>query len=80
MRLVDQHHRAVFLGDPDHLLERGDITQHRVDALEDHQLARAFRDALEAFFHRLDVIVLERHHLGIAELAAVPDAGVAIDI
>ena len=30
--------------------------------------------------HRLDIVVLERHHLGIAQFAAVPDRGVAVDI
>ena len=80
VRLVDQHHRAVLLGDRDHLLERGDVAEHRIDALEHHQLARAFGNAPEPLVHRLDVVVLERHHLGIAQRAAVPDAGVAVDV
>jgi hypothetical protein len=80
VRFVDQHHRAVFLGDLDHLLQRGDIAHHRIDAFEHHQLARAFGDALQALFHRLDIVVLERHDFGIAHRAAVPDRGVAVDV
>ena len=40
MRFVAQHHRAVLLGDRDHFLERRDVAEHRIDALEHDQLAR----------------------------------------
>lgn len=40
----------------------------------------ALGDAFQAFFHRLYIVVFERHDFGIAHGAAVPDAGVAIDI
>src|SRR3546814_4890194 len=40
MRLVDQHHRAIFLGDADHVLERCDVAEHRIDALQHDELAR----------------------------------------
>ena len=80
MRFVDQHHGAVFLGDGDHFLQRSDIAQHRIDAFQHHQLAGAFGNALQALFHRFDIIVLERHDFGIAQSAAVPDAGMAVDV
>src|SRR3546814_17003424 len=38
VRFVHQHHRAVLLGDGDHLLKWRDIAQHRIDALEDDEL------------------------------------------
>ena len=50
MRLVDQHHRAIGLGDRDHLLQRRDVAEHRIDAFEDDQLAGAFGNALQALF------------------------------
>ncbi len=80
MRFIHQHHCAMLLGDGDHFLERRDIAQHRIDAFENHQLARFGRDSLEALFHRLDIVVLEGHDLGIAHRAAVPDAGMAVDV
>ena len=80
MRLVDEDHRAVFLGDADHLLQRRGVAQHRIDAFENDQLARISGNALEAFFHRLDIVVLEGHDFGLAHRASVPDAGVGIDI
>ena len=80
MRFVDQHHRTVFLGDADHFLQRGDIAQHGVDTFQHNQLARAFGDALQALFHRLDVVVFERHHFGVAHLAAIIDRGMAVDV
>ena len=78
--LVHQHHRAVFLRDRDHFLQRGDIAQHRVDAFEHDQLARAFGNAAQALFHRVEIVVLERHDFRLAHRAPVPDAGVAVDV
>ena len=80
MRFVDQHHRAIFLGDADHLLQRRDIAEHRIDAFEDDQLAGTFGDALQPFLERLDIVVAEGHDLGIAERAAIVDRGVAVDV
>jgi len=80
MRLVDEDHRAVFLGDADHLLERSGIAEHRIDPFENDEDARAFGNALQALFHCFDIVVLEGHDLGLAHRAAVPDAGVRIDV
>ncbi len=64
--LVAQDHRAVLLGDGDHLLERGDVAEHRIDALQHHQLAGLLRQAAEALVEILDRIVAEAHDFGIA--------------
>ena len=64
----------------DHVLERRDVAKHRIDAFEDDQLAGTFRDPLQPLFERLDVVVAERHDLGIAERAAVIDRRVAVDV
>src|SRR5690606_36694904 len=80
MRLVDQHHGAVFFGDADHFLQRGDIAEHGIDAFQHHQLAGVFGNPLQAPFHRRDIVVLERHHFGVAHLAAIVDRSVAVDV
>ena len=80
MRLVDQHHRAIFLGDADHFLQRRDVAEHRIDALEHDELARFGRQALQPFFQRLDVIVAEGDDFGIAHRAAVIDRRMAVDV
>ncbi len=53
----------------DHLLQRRDVAEHRIDALEHHQLARAFGKAPEALFERLDVVVA-----GSGTISALPSA------
>src|SRR3546814_6221570 len=40
MRLVDQYHRAIFLRNADPFLQRRDVAEHRIDALEHAELAR----------------------------------------
>ena len=64
----------------DHLVERRDVAEHRIDAFEDDQLAGAFGDPLEALFERVEIVVAERDDLGVAERAAVVDRGVAVDV
>ena len=80
MGLVDQHHRAIFLRDGDHLLERRDVAEHRIDAFEHDQLSGFGREPFQALFERFDVVVAERDDLGIAERAAVVDRRVAVDV
>ena len=68
------------LGQRHHLVERGDVAEHRIDALEDHQLAGFRRQPPQPLFKRVEVIVTERHDLGIAERAAVVDRCMAVDV
>ena len=64
----------------DHLLQRGDVAEHRIDAFQDDQLAGAFGQALQPLFERFDVVVAEGDDLGIAKRAAVIDRRMAVDI
>ena len=80
VRFVHQHHGARFLGNAHHFLERRDIAQHGVNAFQDHQLAGIFRQAFQPLFQRLDIVMAERHDLGIAHRAAIVDRGVAVDV
>src|SRR5438270_3367318 len=80
VRFVVQHHSAIGPGDGDHVLQRSDVAEHRIDAFEDHELARTFGDALKPPFERLDVIVAERYDLGIAERTAIVNRRVAVDV
>ena len=77
---VDQHHRAVLLGDGDHFLERRDIAHHRIDAFEHDELARLRRQAAEPLVQIIDRIVAEAHHFGIAHRAPVIDRRVAVGV
>src|SRR3546814_14738466 len=54
MRLVDQYHRAGFLRHADHFLQRRDVAEHRIDALQHDELARFGRPALQTPFKCLD--------------------------
>jgi len=70
----------MLLGDRDHLLQRGDVAEHRIDAFEHHQLAGFLGQAAEALVEVGDVVVAEADDLGIALLAAVVDRGVAVGV
>src|SRR3546814_9622440 len=80
MCLVDQYQRAIFLRNADHFLQRRDVAEHRIDALEHDEFARFGGQALEALFERLDVIVAEGDDFGVAHRAAVIDRRVAVDV
>ena len=80
MGLVDQHHGTIFLADTDHVLERCDIAEHRIDAFEDDQFASFGGQSFQPFFERFDVIVAEGDNLGIAHCAAVVDRGMAVGV
>src|SRR3546814_1254900 len=49
MCLVDQYHRAIFLRNADHFLQRRDVAEHRIDALEHDEFARFGGQALRRF-------------------------------
>src|SRR6185369_9099243 len=80
MGLVDEDHRAIGLGDGDHFLQRRHVAHHRIDAFEDDELAGALGHALEALLERFDVVVAERHDLGVAHRAAIIDRRMAVDV
>ncbi len=80
VRFVDQHHRARFLGNADHLRQRCDVAQHRIDAFEHDQLARIGGNALQPLLERFDIVVAEGDDLGPAHRAAIVDRGMAVDI
>src|SRR3546814_7938623 len=73
VRFVHQPHRAVLLGDGDHLLQWRDIAQHRIDALEDDELARFGGKPAEALVHILDAVVAKADDVGVPKIAAVID-------
>src|SRR3546814_20166608 len=52
MRLVDQYHRAIFLRNADHFLQRRAVAAHRIDALEHAEFARFGGQAIAALFAR----------------------------
>ena len=69
------------LGDRDHLLQRRDVAEHRIDAFEHDQLAGAFGDAASRRFSSASMSLWrKRHDLGVAERAAVVDRRVAVDV
>ena len=80
MGLIDQHHRASGLGDGNHLLQRRDVAEHRIDAFKHDQFAGALGDAAEALLQRADVVVAEGDNFRVAHLAPVIDRGVAVDV
>src|SRR3546814_522393 len=80
VRFVHQHHRAVLLGDGDHLLQWRDIAQHRIDALEDDELARFGGKPAEALVQILAAVVAKADDVGVPKIAAVIDGGVAVGI
>jgi hypothetical protein len=59
MGFVDQHHRAVRLRQGDHLLQRGNVAEHRINALE--EIVRREMGAAASLAVPLDVSVGTGH-------------------
>ena len=76
VRLVDQHARAVALGDLEDLGQRAHVAVHRVDALDDDQLLAL--DAVHLALEVERVVVAEEDGLGLGEDRAVHDRGVRV--
>src|SRR5205085_8683452 len=53
VRFVHKDHGPVRLGDSNHLLERRDVAEHRIDPFEDDELASAFGDSLQTLLESL---------------------------
>src|SRR3546814_13598019 len=75
VRFVHQHHRAVLLGNGDHLLQWRDIAQHRIDALEDDELARFGGKPADALVQIPDAVVAKADGGGVPKIADVLDGG-----
>ena len=80
MRLIDQHHRPVFLRDLHHFGKWSDIAKHRINAFQHHQLTSPFGDAAQPPIEILNAIVAEADDLCIAQKAAVVNRGMAVCI
>src|SRR3546814_15998184 len=68
--LVDQYHRAIFLRNADHFLQRRDFAEHRIDALAHAEFARFGGQTLDALFARLYLILAAHADLRLPHGAA----------
>ncbi len=76
VRVVDHHHRAVFLGEIADRVELREVAVHREHAVgRDHAQPLALR-LLQRLFERVHVAVRIAMALGLAEADAVDDRGV----
>ena len=81
MRFIDQQIGAGFALDLRDLGQRRRVTEHRIDAFDDDQLAaRMVLQTTQPLEQVVRVVVPEADHFGVAEPGAVVDAGVAVGI
>src|SRR5918994_30766 len=76
MDLVDIGHSVVALGKIDDLLDRRDVTIHRIDALEDDQLGAFAASRLQQAFKMRNVVVAKDLLLGARTPHALDHRGV----
>jgi hypothetical protein len=82
VRIVHHQPRAVLAEHRQHLGQGCDIALHREDAVNHHERTAVAvgvaRCAVQRRPEPIDAVVVEALHLGVAELAAVIDAGVVV--